>query len=253
ARHGGPPPPGPGRAPLPGTPGAGGGARRRRRPRAQPAPHQRHRLRGAAPPPARGPCDAPRARRDHRGERAHGGDRPQGGPHHPLRDEELRRQHQDRRSGEIERPRRPEGSSVTIRSSSRPPRPRAPFAHGGAERSAATEEPFASPPNSGTIRRATLPESILLMTLDAPLEQGPRVTARFLVRELSSLLPGLAVGLCLRTSSPSGHAVSLPWIEADYPVSVAEPGAEAPLRLFSSLEPELVLEIDGAGSTLHLA
>lgn len=142
---------------------------------------------------------------------------------------------------------------MTIRSSSRPPRPRAPFAHGGAERSAATEEPFASPPNSGTIRRATLPESILLMTLDAPLEQGPRVTARFLVRELSSLLPGLAVGLCLRTSSPSGHAVSLPWIEADYPVSVAEPGAEAPLRLFSSLEPELVLEIDGAGSTLHLA
>ncbi len=99
-----------------------------------------------------------------------------------------------------------------------------------------------------------MPESVLLMTLDAPLEQGPRVTARFLVRELSSLLPGVAVGLCLRAPGPSGHAsVSLPWIEADYPVSIGEPGPGGPLRLFSSLEPELVLEVDAAGSTLHLA
>lgn len=135
--------------------------------------------------------------------------------------------------------------------SSRPPRGRATSARSEDEGTPAPA--FASQPNSGTMRRATLPESMLLMTLDAPLEQGPRVTARFLVRELSVLLPHVAVGICVRVPSPGGRAVSLPWIEAEYPVSVREAGHGAPFQLFSNLEPELVLELDGAGSTLHLA
>jgi signal transduction histidine kinase len=109
---------------------------------------------------------------------------------------------------------------------------------------------FASQPASGTVPRATLQASLLLLSLDAPVEHGPAATGRFLVRELSALLPDWAIGL--RVELPGGSGEPTTWIEAEGPIP-AEASAAAGQRLFGALSHEVVLDLGLGTSTLHLA
>lgn len=101
-----------------------------------------------------------------------------------------------------------------------------------------------------------LREQLLQLVLDAPLDDGLPAVARFLVRQLSDILPDVGVGICLRVGDDldaEARPTPLPWIEAARPVSIQDEASGGAFRLFASFEHETVLCLDEQGSTLHLA
>lgn len=110
---------------------------------------------------------------------------------------------------------------------------------------------FAEQAQSGLVRKATLPASLVLLALDAPIEEGPSATGEFLVRELTALMPNLLAGLCLDLPQPGGgEPIRWSTVAVSGSSSLAEANGA---WLLGAPERELILELPAAKGTLHLA
>lgn len=100
-------------------------------------------------------------------------------------------------------------------------------------------------PASGSMRRSAPAELLLSIALEAPVTEGTRATAIFLVEQLSRLFPELAIGI--RLERDGGEV----WIERHVPAGFSDCVSGNPDAVFEHLPGERIFELDDAGSTLH--
>ncbi len=100
-------------------------------------------------------------------------------------------------------------------------------------------------PASGNMRRSAPAELLLSLALEAPIAEGPRATARFLLEQLGHVFPNMALGI--RLEGEGGEV----WIERHLPSGFPDVRAANPDAVFTRVPGERVFELDDFGSTLH--